>query len=190
MTFPLVGDQLRLRPSRLKDAALFAECYEDWPADKLGVFTVDRANRECTLCAFGNRKVAAPLTDKSNWMQTLVVEVNTPIKGLDMPVGAAIGLHRATAKGKVVTVLNQIFIPAAVGLGLFAELQTILQTYLFTVLEGDKAQFELFPEAVSAIAHVDNRETFTELVGVLSESGKPVLAGEITREAWLAGSKI
>lgn len=148
----LSGPTLRLRPVRLSDMLLFASCYEDWPADRLGFYTIDRAGRECDIAVRDNRTVSIPLDDASAWTQTLAIYTD------EMPNG--IGIHRAKAEGRIVTVLNQAFVPEARGRGYFNELQTILQRYAFDVLGATEARFDILADSIGAVSHVSNRAKY------------------------------
>ena len=166
---------LSFRPFRSSDFILFLRCYEDAPADNLGRMTPDRAMKESTLAGYANEKVTVPLTDTSQWMQTLVI----------LSDGEPIGLNCARAVGKSLTVLNQSFVPEWRGRGLFDEMQTLLQLYAFETLEASEANFEIRKRSIPALAHVQNRDKYEHVDDEVSaRTGELLHVGKITRSAW------
>ena len=166
---------LSIRPSKQSDFMVFLQCYEDWPVDEFGRYTVDRAIKESRAAAYLNERVTEPLTTDSNWTQTLII----------LNDGVPIGLNRAKATGTSIEVLNQAFVPEARGQGLFAEMQTLLQDYAFNTLQATEATYSIFKRSVAAVAHVENRAKYrSEDEETSPKTGEVLKRGRIERSAW------
>jgi hypothetical protein len=166
---------LSIRPSKQSDFMVFLQCYEDWPIDEFGRYTVDRAIKESRAAAYLNEKVTEPLTADSDWTQTLII----------LNDGVPIGLNRAKATGTSIEVLNQAFIPEWRGRGLFDELQTLLQDYAFNTLQATEATYAIFKRSAAAVAHVENRTKYRgDGEETSPKTGEVLKRGRIDRSAW------
>lgn len=171
----LTGPVLRLRPVEIYDWPVFSLCYADWPRDDKGYYSNQRAVRDCDVAVARNRLVVEPLDDTSNWQITHLIYTDAT------PTG--VGLSRAKADGRKVTVLNQAFIPSERGKGYMAELQQLLQKYAFDTLGATEAGYEILPTAAGAKSHVNNRAKY-EASGTREGRSGTLDRGRITRNAW------
>ena len=166
----ITGPTLSLRPITIFDWQTFAECYQDWPRDALGYFSLARCQGECDVAVAKNRRVTFPLTPQSDWQLTLLISTDKPI-----------GLVRAQANGLTVKVLNVVLIPSERGKGYMVELQALLQRFAFEALGAEEATYEVFQGP--ALAHVSGREKYEETGTREGESGT-LVSGKITRDKW------
>ncbi len=178
------GRVLRLRPLELGDYVFWAECKRDWPRDKRGYYTLQRAIDDVDRNVRDNAEVTRPLGPGVRWIETLIAY---------SPDGL-IGLARHRAIGTSCHVLQQAIHPSQRGGGWFSAMNELLSRYAFEVLEADVVTHELLPDdsAAGARAYVGNRTQYAGLGETSGETGKRLQAGRMRRadfETWSAAAR-
>ena len=175
------GRVLHLRPLEHGDYLFWAACKRDWPKDRKGFYTLQRAIDDTDRNVRDNERVVVPLTVDSKWIQTMVAHTDTD----------AVGVARHRALGTSCHVLQQAIHPDHRGGGWFSAMNELLSLYAFRVLGADVVTHELLPDdsAAGARAYVSNRAQYGTLGDTTGETGKRLLAGRMRRvdfEAWAA----
>lgn len=175
------GRVLHLRPLELGDYVFWAECKRDWPRDKRGYYTLQRAIDDVDRDVRDNVEVTRPLGPGVRWIETLIAYTS------DGPVGLA--RHRAI--GTSCHVLQQAIHPSQRGGGWFSAMNELLALYAFEVLEADIVTHELLPDSAGAVAFVEHRDRYASLGDTTGETGRKLKAGRMRRadfRRWAAGA--
>lgn len=176
------GRVLHLRPLGLGDYLFWAECKRDWPKDKRGYYTLQRAIDDTDRNVRDNAGVTIPLGPGVRWIQTMVAESDA----------GPVGVCRHRALGTSCHVLQQAIHPDHRGGGWFSAMNELLSRYAFEVLLADVVTHELVPDAAAAHAYVGNRSQYVDLGETRGETGRALKAGRMRRgdfEAWAAAAR-
>lgn len=125
------GPNIRFRLIRNDEDELLFACMRDWPADGRGPFTRRRAIDTLDLCVRENQLVEYPLTGRSDWFVTFVIETE----------GRAIGVTRGRIWQRTVWVEWLALHPDERGRGLFREVHLCWSALCFEVLQGNRIGF-------------------------------------------------
>lgn len=177
MTYVFRGADLWYRHPRPKDVEFIFDCFEQWPADHAGEYSIGRAINDCNRWLRLSKHVERPLVAESVGEETFIgclVQDN-----IETPVA----LSRMLYSGLEVELASWVVHPEHQGNGYMSAMRRDFQAYCFEVMDAAEATFSAFVTSPAVMSQLGSGKIATDRGRVAAEqtnTGIELAKGRVT----------
>lgn len=172
------GPRLHYRRVEAGDFVGIYEIFEDWPKDRGGAYTIQRAFASVDRWLLKNKDISLPVDATSNFEECLL-SVLVDADGKE----TFIGLTWSQIRGAQMKIMQRAIRQSMRGNGYSNDIDVDMQTYVFSVMGVSVVKFQVFSDVPQLVDKIGTRfrKDGEDVEGDKTETGKRLINAEITQ---------